>query len=274
MKRDRPLSDSPDLPDSPDSSDLPDYVVKNRKLWDRQAADWVAAGERGWKGEPSWGVWAIPERELRLLPDDMSGMRSIELGCGTGYVSSWMIRRGAVAVGIDNSEQQLATARRLAREHVVELELLHGNAEQVPYEAASFDFAISEYGVAIWADPLVWIPEAHRILASGGQLVFLGNHPLAIVTQDLHSDEPTSHTLRNPYFGMHRIDWSEPNGAEGTEFNLPISEWLRLFDRVGFDVIAYHELRAPEASAEVRFSVTASWAHDYPSEQVWHLRKR
>jgi SAM-dependent methyltransferase len=253
---------------------LPDYVSKNRALWDAQADAWVSAGERSWAGEPTWGVWAIPESELHLLPADMTGMRSIELGCGTGYVSSWMIRRGAAVVGIDNSERQLTTARRLAKEHGVELELLHGNAERIPYPDGSFDFAISEYGVAIWADPLVWIPEAWRVLAPGGQLVFLGNHPLAILTQDLHSDAPTSLTLRNPYFGMHRIDWSEPNGDEGTEFNLPIGDWLRLFDRVGFDVVAYHEIRAPSPGPEVRFSVTADWAHDYPSEQVWNLRKR
>jgi cyclopropane fatty-acyl-phospholipid synthase-like methyltransferase len=34
-------------------------------------------------------------------------MDTIELGCGTGYVSSWLARRGARPVGIDNSEAQL-----------------------------------------------------------------------------------------------------------------------------------------------------------------------
>lgn len=252
----------------------PDYVVKNRALWDAQADGWVAGGERSWDSEPTWGIWKIPEGELRLLPEDMSGMRTIELGCGTGYVSSWLIRRGASAVGVDNSERQLATARRLALEHGVELELFHGNAERVPYEDASFDFAISEYGAAIWADPFEWIPEAWRILAPGGHLVFLGNHPLVALTQAFDSDEPVTRKLVNPYFGMHRMDWHEPDGSEGTEFNLPISEWLRLFDRVGFDVVAYHELRAPRSGSEVRFFVSADWAHDFPSEQVWHLRKR
>jgi len=252
----------------------PDYVAKNRRLWDGQADDWVASGQRAWASDPSWGVWGIPERELGLLPDDMTGMRAIELGCGTGYVSSWLIRRGASAVGIDTSERQLATARRLAEEHGVELELLLGNAEHVPREDGSFDFAISEYGAAIWADPFVWIPEAFRLLAPGGQLVFLGNHPLAILTQRLDSDAPVGRTLENPYFGMHRIDWREPDGTEGTEFNLPISEWLRLFDRTGFDVVDYLELRAPRPGPEVRFYVSADWARDYPSEQVWKLRKR
>jgi SAM-dependent methyltransferase len=271
MSTSKPGSRLPDsrVPDLP----LPDYVAKNRAQWDDQADDWVPGGERSWAAEPGWGIWRIPETDLQLLPADMTGMRTIELGCGTGYVSAWMIRRGASAVGIDISERQLATARRLAEEHGVEFELLHGNAERVPYSDASFDFAISEYGAAIWADPFVWIPEAFRLLAPGGELVFLGNHPLAILTQQLDSDAPVSRTLCNPYFGMHRIDWTEPGGTEGTEFNLPVAEWLRLFRRVGFEVVDYHELRAPSRGPETRFFVTADWAYDYPSEQVWKLRK-
>jgi SAM-dependent methyltransferase len=243
-------------------------------LWDDQADDWVAAGERGFAGEPWWGIWHIPETELGLLPTDMTGMRTIELGCGTGYVSSWLVRRGATAVGIDNSARQLVTARRLADDHGVALELIHGNAERVPKPDASFDFAISEYGAAIWADPYEWIPEAWRLLVPGGELVFLGNHPLVHLTQDLDSDDPLGRTLRTPYFGMHRLDWREPDGTECTEFNLPIGEWLRLFDRVGFDVVAYHELRAPAPGKERRYFVSADWGYDYPAEQVWKLRKR
>ncbi|MDH3499960.1 MAG: class I SAM-dependent methyltransferase [Acidimicrobiia bacterium] len=253
--------------------DLPDYVLTNRELWDTTAHDWVAMGERAWTEEPSWGIWGIPETDLRLLPDDMTGMRTIELGCGTAYVSEWMIRRGAEAVGIDNSEQQIATARRLADEHGAQLELIHGNAETVPYPDESFDFAISEYGVAIWADPYKWVPEAWRVLRPGGHLVMLGNHPLVSITQRLDVDEPTTRTLLHPYFGMHRIDWDD--GKErGTEFNLTISEWHRLWANTGFEFLEYLELRSPAPGNEVRFFASADWAHDYPTEHVWKVRKR
>ena len=59
----------------------------------------------------------IPNTELPLLADEMHGQRAIELGCGTGYVSAWMRRRGASVYAIDNSEAQLATARRLSDLH-------------------------------------------------------------------------------------------------------------------------------------------------------------
>lgn len=248
-------------------------MLKNRERWDAWAESWVDGGEQAWASDPHWGIWQIPESELRLLPDDMSGLDAIELGCGTAYVSQWMARRGARVVGIDNSERQLDTARRLAHQHGVELELVHGPAERVPRPDRSFDFAISEYGASIWADPYVWVPEAWRLLRPGGVLVILGHHPLAMCVQDFTADEPATRSLQEPYFGMHRIDWDDGQD-QGTEFNLPISEWFRLFGDAGFDVERFHELRAPHYGAERRYFVTADWARDYPAEQVWVVRKR
>src|SRR6056297_604131 len=139
-----------------------DHVRENERYWNEMAHEWVASGERGWEDdEPTWGIWGVPERDLEMLPPDMRGMRAVELGCGTAYVSAWMVRRGATVTGIDGSERQLATARRLAELHGVDLELVHGNAEATPFESGAYDFAISEYGAAIWCDPYVWIPEAH-----------------------------------------------------------------------------------------------------------------
>jgi SAM-dependent methyltransferase len=254
-------------------TDLPDYVLKNRDHWDRHAEDWVEMGERAWAHNPSWGIWGVPESEMNLLPDRMDGMRAIELGCGTAYVSSWMSRRGARCVGIDNSTRQLETARRLASQHGIDVELIHGNAENVPFPDDTFDFALSEYGAAIWADPYKWIPEARRILKPGGELSFLGHHPLVMATQKREGKGEVTRELLFPYFGLHRIDWSD-DGDEGTEFNLAISEWIRLFDEVGFEVISFHEVQSPSREAEARFGVPAEWAHDYPSEQAWRLRKR
>ncbi len=131
-----------------------EHVRVNRAKWNKLAREYVAAGERGWaQNAPAWGIWQIPEAELRLLPDDLGGIDAVELGCGTAYVSSWLARRGARVVGIDISEAQLATARRLRREHGLDFPLIRANAEETPLPDSSFDFAISEYGACLWADP-------------------------------------------------------------------------------------------------------------------------
>ena len=66
-------------------------------------------------GRPTWGIWGVPESSLHVLPE-VAGRDTIELGCGTGYVSSWLARRGARPVGLDLSPAQLATARAFQRE--------------------------------------------------------------------------------------------------------------------------------------------------------------
>lgn len=260
---------------TPDVS--PEHVAENRRYWDAMAGEWVAHGEQAWQPstEPRWGAWHVPETELGLLPPDMSGMRAIELGCGTGYVSAWMARRGASVVAIDNSARQLETARRLAAEHgITSISWVHANAETVDEPAASFDFAISEYGLAIWGDPHAWVPEVHRLLRPGGELVMLGNHPFSMVCQPLDGSSPIGRTLTRPYFGMHRFDWTAVEiDPGGIEFNLPISGWIDLFIATGFEIVAYHELQAPDDATGVAFMVAADWAKEYPAEQVWHVRK-
>lgn len=252
----------------------PDHVAINRDVWDADAANWVAGGERLWRvEEPRWGNWGLAEGSLNLLPADLAGKDAIELGCGTGYVSGWMARRGARVTGIDVSANQLATARRLAAEHGAEIRFIEGNAEATGLAEASFDFAISEYGAAIWCPPDKWLREAWRLLRPGGRLVFLGNHPMLLICLPT-SGAPCETTLHRPYRGMWGADWTQVElDPSGVCFNLTISAWMDLFAAIGFTVRKYQELFAPESETETRDFVPAEWAKKYPVEQVWHLEK-
>jgi len=198
------------------------------------------------------------------------------LGCGTGYVSAWMQRRGAAVVAIDVSEEQLATAQRLAEVHdIADIEWVHGNAESVDQPDESFDFAISEYGAAIWCEPTRWLTEAHRLLKPGGSLVFLGHHPIAMLCAPESGDSDFSATMQRSYFELGELDWTDaPVDPGGIEFNLPISEWVARFRDIGFDLEDFREVRAPDDAEKTRFWIPADWSRQFPSEQVWWLRKR
>src|SRR6476469_8322442 len=187
-----------------DEQELPEHAALNRAHWDELAAGYVSAGARHWAtDEVSWGIWDVPESELHLL-DGVEGLDAIELGCGTAYVSAWLARRGARPVGIDNSPKQLETATRLQREHGIEFPLLLGSAEEVPYPDASFDFAISEYGAVLWADPARWVPAAARLLRPGGRRHVLTNSAIAFVVSPSDADAPLEERLHRPQFGMGR----------------------------------------------------------------------
>ena len=248
-----------------------DYVVANRAVWTASNAEYTdAKALEAWqKDEITWGMWDVPERELHVL-GDLGGLDVIELGCGTAYFSAWLKKRGARPVGIDITPAQLDTARRCMAETGIEFPLIEGNAEAVPLPDAGFDLALSEYGASIWCDPHRWIPEAARLLRSRGRLVFLVNTPLLMLCSPDHG-AVGEHLLR-PQFDMHRFEWPDD---EGIEFHLAHGQMIQVLRSNGFEVEALHELQAPATAKTHEYYdfVTADWARQWPSEEIWVARK-
>lgn len=199
----------------------------------------------------------------------MRGRDTLEAGCGTGYVSAWLARRGARATGLDNSGEQLRSARTFREEFGLPVALVHGTAERLPFPDASFDVVVSEYGASIWSDPYRWIPEAARVLRPGGDLVFLVNSTILILTAP--DEGPSTDRLVRDYFGLHRVEW--PDG-ESVEFHLGYGDWIRLLRRSGFEVEDLIEIRPPEDATTWHDFVSVEWGRRWPAEQVWKARRR
>ena len=249
-----------------------DHIRRNRGSWDAAAAEYAEPGRENWTSpEPSWGIWGVPESQVGLLPEALEGKDVVELGCGAGYVSAWLAKRGARPVGIDLSWNQLASAARFQREFGLRFPLIHGDAEGTPFRDESFDVAISEYGAAIWCDPFRWIPEVARLLRPGGELIFLGNASLLMLcVPDLEADGAAGERLLRPQFGMHRFAWPDDPGVE---FHLSHGDWIRLLRSNGFEVTDLIEIRPPEGSTTRYPFVTLEWSRRWPCEEVWKARK-
>ena len=223
--------------------------------------------------EPSWGIWKIPEADVGALPD-VDGLDVIELGCGTAYFSAWLARRGARPVGIDQSPEQLATARAMQAEHGLEFPLIEGDAEAVPLPDASFDFALSEYGASLWCEP--------DALDRRGRAAAAPRRP-ARVPHQLAAAAPLHRARRarrrasasqRPQFGLHRVEWDDEEG-HSIEFHLPHGEMLR--------VLRDARLRgrgaaraAPAGGREhaLRVRHASSGRGSWPCEEIWVARKR
>jgi SAM-dependent methyltransferase len=251
-----------------------DHVRVNRDSWDEDAPNWVERGRASWASEePVWGG-GNRESEVRLLPD-VSGLDAIELGCGTAYVSAWLMRRGARVIGLDNSSRQLATARTFQEEFALPFPLVHADAERVPFADESFDFAISQYGAAIWCDPYRWIPEASRILRPGGRLVFQAGSPLVMLCYPVDDDDaPAESQLHRDYFGMHRFEWHDERGVvDAVEFHLGHGDLIRLLRSCAFEIEDLIELQpTPDAGEDDPF-IPLEWARRWPSAECWRVRK-
>jgi SAM-dependent methyltransferase len=264
------VADGADLEGAPVA--LSEHAERNREAWTAWAAEYVDAGRRNWSGEraPGWGIWKLPEAELRMLPE-VGGRDVVELGCGTAYWSAWLARMGARPVGVDVTPAQLETARRFQREFGPEFPLVEASAEDVPLPDASFDLVLSEYGASIWCDPYRWIPEAARLLRPGGDLVFLVNGTIAMLCAPDEEVPPGVELLR-PYFGMHRFEWSDDDSVD---FHLGYGDWIRVLRANGFEVLDLVEVQAPEDVPPHRLptSPTPDWARRWPSEEIWKAHK-
>jgi SAM-dependent methyltransferase len=246
------------------------HVLRNRRSWDQAAPDYEDHGRFQWAtNEPTWGIWGISESSVGALPD-ANGKDIVELGCGTGYVSSWLARRGGYPTGLDNSAAQLQSARRFQEEFDVGFPLIHADAERVPLKDGTFDVVISEYGASIWCDPYCWIPEAARLLRPGGELVFLGNGNILMLCVPDDPDLPSEDRLLRPYFGMHRFEWSDD---EAVEFHIGYGDWIRLLRANGFEIEDLIELRPGEGATTTYPFTTLEWARRWPTEEIWKARK-
>ncbi len=254
-------------------AELPEHVQRNRAAWDSFAPEYETHGKIAWGQDvPTWGIFSVPEADLQMLPEDVTGMDAVELGCGTAYVSAWMARRGGRPVSIDNSPAQLANAAKFQQEFGLQFPIHLGNAESTPFADESFDFAISEYGAAIWCDPFKWIPEAARILRPGGRLVFLGNGLLLMLCTppDAGSETAVTERLERPLVGMHRFDWEDDGSVE---FHLPHGKMMALLRSSGFEIEELIEVQPPEGSTTTYPYVTLEWARKWPCEEVWKVLK-
>ncbi len=247
-----------------------DDATRNAALWARSNAEYTDehAADNWALDEISWGIWGIDESELNVL-GDVGGLDVVELGCGTAYFSAWLAKLGARPVGVDVTPAQLATARRMMIETGIEFPLVEADAAVTGLPDASADLVVSEYGASIWVDPYRWIPEAARLLRTGGRLAFLRNSTLVILCSD--DDVPAKERLIHAQFGMHRFEW--PDG--GVEFHLPHGEWIGLLRANGFEIERLIEIQAPvDAETHHYYSyVTAEWAKKWPCEEIWVARK-
>ncbi|HUA08571.1 MAG TPA: methyltransferase domain-containing protein [Candidatus Acidoferrales bacterium] len=101
----------------------------------------------------------------------------LDIGCGTGLASAPLIENGYDVTGVDPSEAML----EVARERFAQAKWVRGVAESLPFEAGTFDVAISAQAFH-HADARKAIAEIKRVLRPNGII--------AIWWKSLMSDSP------------------------------------------------------------------------------------
>lgn len=180
----------------------PDATARRRSLSFGSAA---AAYERG---RPSYP----PEAINWLLPDNARDV--LDLGAGTGKLTTRLVERGLDVVAVDPIAEML----ELLSNSLPDTPALLGTAEEIPLSDNSVD-AVLVAQAWHWFDPQLAVKEVSRVLRPGGRLGLVWNtrdERLGWV-KDLgsiigHENDPFNHqvTLPEPFAHTerHQVEWT------------------------------------------------------------------
>ena len=145
------------------------------------------------------------------------GARVADLGCGSGVFTDLLRQQGFQSVGLDISPKLIELGRR----KYPGLELIEGDAENLPFETGSLDGVLLSGLVHHFPDPRKVVGEVRRVLRSGGRFVAFDPNRM------------------NPFMWLYR-DRSSPfySSVGVTENERPVLAWrvADIFRNEGFRV--------------------------------------
>jgi ubiquinone/menaquinone biosynthesis C-methylase UbiE len=140
----------------------------------------------------SSGDFAVIGTTLQIVGESLceavdleAGSHVLDVACGNGNAALAAARRWCKVTGVDYVPALLARAHERARADRLEVELLEGDAEALPFEDARFDAALSTYGVMFAPDHRRAARELLRVVRPGGRIGLANWTPEGFIGQFL-----------------------------------------------------------------------------------------
>ncbi|MGC9369426.1 MAG: class I SAM-dependent methyltransferase [Paracoccaceae bacterium] len=136
------------------------------------ALDALPEAYAGWRRSTLGRITdALEERLLLARIGPARGLRVLDVGCGDGVLATRLAQDGARVSGLDASSEMIAAAQRRAKAAGVEIDLVEGDASNIPFSAERFDRVVSVATLCFVDDPHRPITEMVRVLKPGGRLI-------------------------------------------------------------------------------------------------------
>ena len=114
---------------------------------------------------------------LSLLPP-VQGKRVLDIGCGPGLYTAWLIEHGAQVVGFDISGEMVERARQRIGERAIFYQ--HDFSQPLTFATdASFDIAVAPLMIYYVTARVAALQEVARVLTTDGSLIVSTQHPFA-----------------------------------------------------------------------------------------------
>ncbi len=186
--------------------------------------------------EPYVGRWSrLVARELLAWLAAPPGSGWLDVGCGTGALSATILAvdRRSTVTGIDASEGYVAYAREQIQEPRAEFRL--GNAQDLPFERATFDAAASGLVLNFLPQPERGLTEMARVTRPGGIV--------AVYVWDYAGE---MQLMRHFWDAAATLDPAARELDEGQRFPICRPEALeRLFTEAGLEDVAVRAVDVP-----------------------------
>jgi SAM-dependent methyltransferase len=232
----------------------------------RQRAVW-AAGDYATLSEHIKDVGVRVVSRVGVDP----GMRVLDVACGAGNAAIPAAQAGAAVAGLDLVPELLEAGRERAAEAGVEIEWVEGDAEDLPFDADSFDRVFSTFGHMFAPRHKQTADEMTRVCREGGVIGICCWTPEGSVGDVFRASG--SYMPPPPDFASPPILWGAEDhvremfgGASGFEFERHSAtiEWESIegfaeyfIDRFGPLVTARQMLG--DRFAELRSEIMAIW---------------
>ena len=219
---------------------------------------------KGWEELSDWydqkqgetgDLWhrALIDPGLLKVIGNCRGKDVLDLGCGNGYLSRRLARRGAKVTGVDSSQRMIRNARARDPKNLLKIEYVRASAGRMKgVPSRRFDLVFANMSLMDMEDAEGAIAEVARVLKHGGRFVASISHPcFDIMSNSSWVAEKTFYRPRVVYRKVRGYrepfsedaQWNLPGDKKGytTSFHRPLGWYAKVLRRNGLAITALEE---------------------------------
>lgn len=187
---------------------------------------------------------------IHKMMGKVKGKKILDAGCGAGFDSKIMAKKGAEVIGIDISPNMLKMAKKKCKGLNIKFYLR--DMEKTGFPNGHFDIVAAIFCVALKRNLRKVLKEFYRVLKKGGELFLVDVHPIRKMV-----------VYTGDYFetGKH---WEISRGWKRFEYYRKIEDLLNTSISAGFTLKEIREPK-PKVKKEERF---------YPHYMILKLEKK